>query len=252
MDRWKKGLRGCKLFELFKEGFIKTFIRDNRYKVFVEGFKNTMIITIVAALIGIMIGVIVSFVHTLADSARDRHSKTFGAGLLIALDKFCSAYVAVMRGTPLAIQLMIMTFIIMGGFPNKVIVCCIAFGVNSGAYVSEVIRGGIASVDKGQTEAGRALGLTQIGTLRLIVLPQAIKNILPALCNEAIAVLKETSIVGLVSVVDLTRAGDLVRSRTMSPYFTLISVAIVYFVLVFGLSKAVKRLELRMAQSDRY
>ncbi len=240
------------MFELLKEGFIKTFIRDNRYKVFVEGFKNTMIITIVAAIIGIMIGVFVSFVHTLADNERDKHSRTFGSKVLIALDKICNAYVAVMRGTPLAIQLMIMTFIIMGGFPNKVIVCCIAFGVNSGAYVSEVIRGGIASVDKGQTEAGRALGLTQIGTLRLIVLPQAIKNILPALCNEAIAVLKETSIVGLVSVVDLTRAGDLIRSRTMSPYFTLISVAIVYFILVFGLSKAVKRLELRMAQSDRY
>lgn len=240
------------MFELLKEGFIKTFIRDNRYKVFVEGFKNTMIITIVAAIIGIMIGVFVSFVHTLADNERDKHSRTFGSKVLIALDKICNAYVAVMRGTPLAIQLMIMTFIIMGGFPNKVIVCCIAFGVNSGAYVSEVIRGGIASVDKGQTEAGRALGLTQIGTLRLIVLPQAIKNILPALCNEAIAVLKETSIVGLVSVVDLTRAGDLIRSRTMSPYFTLISVAIVYFILVFGLSKAVRRLELRMAQSDRY
>ena len=138
------------------------------------------------------------------------------------------------------------------GFPNKVIVCCIAFGVNSGAYVSEVIRGGLASVDYGQTEAGRSLGLSQIGTLRLIVLPQAIKNILPALCNEAIAVLKETSICGLVSVVDLTRAGDLVRSRTMSPYFTLISVAIVYFILVYCLSKAVGRLERRLAQSDRH
>jgi ABC-type amino acid transport system permease subunit len=169
----------------------------------------------------------------------------------MVLDKFCAAYVAVMRGTPLAIQLMIMTFIIMSGFPNKVLVCCIAFGINSGAYVSEVIRGGIGSVDYGQTEAGRSLGLSQIGTLRLIVLPQAVKNILPALCNEAIAVLKETSIVGMVAVVDLTRAGDLVRSRTMSPYFTLISVAIVYFALVFGLSKAVQRFERRLAKSDR-
>ena len=239
------------MFELFKEGFIKTFIRDNRYKVFLEGFKNTIIITVIAALIGIALGVIVSFIHSLAENARDKHHHTFGAKLVIVLDKICSVYVAVMRGTPLAIQLMIMTFIIMGGFPNKVLVCCIAFGVNSGAYVSEVIRGGIGSVDIGQTEAGRSLGLSQIGTLRLIVLPQAIKNILPALCNEAIAVLKETSIVGLVSVVDLTRAGDLVRSRTMSPYFTLISVAIVYFILVFGLSKAIKRLERRLAQSDR-
>ena len=239
------------MFDSLKEGFIKTFIRDNRYQVFLEGFKNTMIITIVAALIGIVLGVIVSFIHSLADNARDKHQDTFGAKCLMALDKICSAYVAVVRGTPLAIQLMIMTFIIMSGFPNKVMVCCIAFGVNSGAYVSEVIRGGIGSVDFGQTEAGRSLGLSQIGTLRLIVLPQAIKNILPALCNEAIAVLKETSIVGMVAVVDLTRAGDLVRSRTMSPYFTLISVAIVYFVLVFGLSKAVQRFERRLAKSDR-
>jgi ABC-type amino acid transport system permease subunit len=208
--------------------------------VFLEGFKNTMIITIVAALIGIVLGVIVSFVHSLAENARDKHQDSFGAKCIMVLDKICAAYVAVVRGTPLAIQLMIMTFIVMSGFPNKVMVCCIAFGINSGAYVSEVIRGGIGSVDFGQTEAGRSLGLSQIGTLRLIVLPQAIKNILPALCNEAIAVLKETSIVGMVAVVDLTRAGDLVRSRTMSPYFTLISVAIVYFILVFGLSKAVQ------------
>ena len=240
------------MFESIRQGFIKTFIRDNRYKIFIEGFKNTLIITIVAALIGIILGVIVSFIHSLAENARDKHQDTIGAKCLIILDKICAAYVAVMRGTPLAIQLMIMTFIIMSGFPNKVLVCCIAFGVNSGAYVSEVIRGGIGSVDYGQTEAGRSLGLSQIGTLRLIVLPQAIKNILPALCNEAIAVLKETSIVGLVAVVDLTRAGDLIRSRTMSPYFTLISVAIVYFILVYGLSKAVKRLERRLAQSDRH
>ena len=240
------------MFESLKQGFIKTFIRDNRYKVFLEGFKNTMIITITAAIIGIIIGVFVSLIHSLAENARDKHQTTFGAKCLMIFDKICTIYVAVMRGTPLAIQLMIMTFIIMGGFPNKVIVCCIAFGVNSGAYVSEVIRGGIASVDYGQTEAGRSLGLSQIGTLRLIVLPQAVKNILPALCNEAIAVLKETSICGLVSVVDLTRAGDLIRSRTMSPYFTLISVAIVYFILVYGLSKAVGRLERRLAQSDRH
>ena len=239
------------MFESLKQGFIKTFIRDNRYKVFLEGFKNTMIITIVAALIGIVLGVIVSFVHSLAENARDKHQDSFGAKCLMVLDKICAAYVAVVRGTPLAIQLMIMTFIVMSGFPNKVLVCCIAFGINSGAYVSEVIRGGIGSVDYGQTEAGRSLGLSQIGTLRLIVLPQAIKNILPALCNEAIAVLKETSIVGMVAVVDLTRAGDLVRSRTMSPYFTLISVAIVYFVLVFGLSKAVQKFERRLAKSDR-
>ena len=240
------------MFEAFKEGFIRTFIRDNRYKVFLQGFRNTIVITIFAAVIGIILGIVVSLIHSLAHSARDRKKKTPGAYILYVLDKLCAAYVALMRGTPLAIQLMIMTFIIMGGFPNKVLVCCIAFGVNSGAYVSEVIRGGIASVDYGQTEAGRSLGISELGTLRLIVLPQAIKNILPAMCNEGIAVLKETSICGLISVVDLTRAGDLIRSRTMSPYFTLITVAIIYFILVFGLSKAVKRLERRLAQSDRH
>ena len=240
------------MFEAFKEGFIRTFIRDNRYKVFLQGFRNTIIITIFAAIIGIILGIVVSLIHSLAHNARDRKKKTPGAYILYVLDKLCAAYVALMRGTPLAIQLMIMTFIIMGGFPNKVLVCCIAFGVNSGAYVSEVIRGGIASVDYGQTEAGRSLGISELGTLRLIVLPQAIKNILPAMCNEGIAVLKETSICGLISVVDLTRAGDLIRSRTMSPYFTLITVAIIYFILVFGLSKAVKRLERRLAQSDRH
>ena len=240
------------MIEVFKSGFYKTFIRDNRYKVFVQGFRNTVIITIAAAVIGILIGIVVSLIHSLAQSARNKKKKTPGAVILNVLDKICTAYVAVMRGTPLAIQLMIMTFIIMGGFPNKIIVCCIAFGVNSGAYVSEVIRGGIASVDIGQTEAGRSLGISELGTLRLIVLPQAIKNILPAMCNEGIAVLKETSICGLISVVDLTRAGDLIRSRTMSPYFTLISVAIIYFILVFGLSKAVGRLDRRLAQSDRH
>lgn len=239
------------MFESLKTGFTKTFVTDKRYKVFVEGFKNTIIITIVATLIGVALGVIVSLVRSLADNVRDKHQKGFGASLLLIADKICNIYVAVMRGTPLAIQLTIMAFIVMGGVSNKILVCCIAFGVNSGAYVSEVIRAGIASVDFGQGEAGRSLGLSQIATLRLIILPQAIKNILPALCNEFIAVLKETAIVGLIAVVDLTRASDLVRSRTLSPYFPLISVAIVYFILVYGLSKAVSNLERRLAQSDR-
>lgn len=237
---------------LVKE-FTRTFITDNRWLVFWSGFKNTVLITVVAALIGIAIGVVVSVVHYLADSiVHKKKRKGLGEYIVILLDKLLTFYVSVMRGTPLAIQLTIMAFIVMAGFPNKVIVCCVAFGINSGAYVSEVIRGGINSVDIGQMEAGRSVGLSQIATMRLIILPQAIKNILPALCNEGIAVLKETSIVGLISVVDLTRASDLVRSRTLSPYFPLIVVAIVYYILVAGLSAAVSRLERRMAQSDRH
>lgn len=232
--------------------FNKTFIRDNRWKVFLEGFRNTIIITLIAAAIGVVIGVVVALVRYIASSTRAKKKRNVGSYILFAVDKVLGAYVAIMRGTPLAIQLTIMAFIILAGFANDVLVCCIAFGVNSGAYVAEVIRGGIGSVDIGQMEAGRSLGLSQVTTLRMIILPQAIKSILPALCNEAIAVLKETSIVGLISVVDLTRAGELVRSRTLSPYFPLISVAIVYFILVAGLSAAVSRLERRLAKSDRH
>lgn len=238
--------------QLIKE-FTRTFITDNRWMWFRNGFQNTLVITVVAALIGIAIGVVVSVVHYMADSVKHKKKRRSpGAWLIVALDKVLAAYVSIMRGTPLAIQLTIMAFIIMAGFPNKIVVCCVAFGVNSGAYVSEVIRGGINSVDIGQMEAGRSLGLSQLASMRLIILPQAIKNILPALCNEGIAVLKETSIVGLISVVDLTRASDLVRSRTLSPYFPLISVAVVYYLLVAGLSAAVSRLERRLRQSDRH
>ena len=240
------------LWETLQKEFTRTFITDNRWIVFWNGFKNTLIITVIAAIIGIAIGVVVSVVHYLAESEKKKKKKSLGRTVVIVLDKILAAYVSIMRGTPLAIQLTIMAFIIMAGFPNKIVVCCVAFGVNSGAYVSEVIRGGINSVDIGQMEAGRSVGLSQIATMRLIILPQAIKNILPALCNEGIAVLKETSIVGLISVVDLTRASDLVRSRTLSPYFPLIAVAIVYYILVAGLSAAVSRLERRMAQSDRH
>lgn len=228
--------------------FRSTFIIDKRYKVFINGFKNTMIITIVAALIGIAVGTVIAVVHNIA--MQKQRKKTLGGLLIRILDKFCTAYVAVMRGTPLAIQLMIWAFVIMAG-RDKLLVACVAFGLNSAAYVSEVIRGGIGSVDIGQMEAGRSLGLSRLTTMQKIILPQAIKNILPALCNEGIAVLKESAIVGLVAVVDLTRASDLVRSRTLLAFFPLVSVAIVYFILVFGLSTAVSRMEKRMAKSDR-
>lgn len=228
--------------------FRSTFIVDNRYKVFLTGFKNTIMITIVAALIGVVVGTLIAVVHYIA-TQKHRH-KSIGTVFIGLLDKFFTAYVAVLRGTPLAIQLMIWAFVIMAG-KDKLLVACIAFGLNSGAYVSEVIRGGIQSVDVGQMEAGRSLGLSRLTTMQKIILPQAVKNILPALCNEGIAVLKETSIVSLVAVVDLTRASDLVRSRTLLAFFPLVSVAIVYFILVFGLSTAVNRMEKRLAKSDR-
>ncbi|MDO4565886.1 MAG: amino acid ABC transporter permease [Oscillospiraceae bacterium] len=238
--------------------FTRTFITDNRWKLFLEGFKNTLTITVLAVLVGVALGTVISVVHYVAAQAKskikrksDPFLKKLGRGVLLFADRILAAYVAVMRGSPLAIQIMIMSFVVMRGFSDKVIVASVAFGLNSAAYVSEVIRGGINSVDSGQMEAGRSVGLSQIAALRLIVLPQAIKNILPALCNEFIAVLKETSIVGLIAVTDLTRASDLVRSRTLSAFFPLISAGIVYFVLVALLSTGVSKLEARLAQSDR-
>ena len=239
------------LFESFLSQFQKAFIVDNRWKTFLKGFINTMVITLAAAAIGILIGVVIAVFRYMASQKDPRKKRTFGSVVIGVIDRLMAAYVAVIRGTPLAIQLMIMAFIVLRGVSDGMVVAIVAFGLNSGAYVSEVIRAGIQSVDGGQMEAGRSLGLNRVDAMRLIILPQALKNILPALCNEAIAVLKETSIVGLIAVVDLTRASDLVRSRTMQPYFPLLAVALIYFLLVYGLSSGVSKLEKRLARSDR-
>lgn len=239
------------LFESFLSQFQKAFIVDNRWKIFLKGFINTMVITLAAAAIGILIGVVIAVFRYMASQKDPRKKRTFGSVVIGVIDRLMAAYVAVIRGTPLAIQLMIMAFIVLRGVSDGMVVAIVAFGLNSGAYVSEVIRAGIQSVDGGQMEAGRSLGLNRVDAMRLIILPQALKNILPALCNEAIAVLKETSIVGLIAVVDLTRVSDLVRSRTMQPYFPLLAVALIYFLLVYGLSSGVSKLEKRLARSDR-
>lgn len=236
----------------FISQFNKAFLVDSRWKIFLKGFINTITITLCAAAIGIVIGVVAAVFRYVAAQRDPRKKKTLGSMVITVIDKLIAAYVAVIRGTPLAIQLMIMAFIVMQGISNGIIVAIVAFGLNSGAYVSEVIRAGIQSVDNGQMEAGRSLGLDRVATMRLIILPQALKNILPALCNEAIAVIKETSIVGLIAVVDLTRASDLVRSRTMQPYFPLLMTALIYFLLVYGLSVCVSKWEKRLAKSDRH
>ena len=236
----------------FLSQFNKAFLVDSRWKIFLKGFINTITITLCAAAIGIVIGVVAAVFRYVAAQRDPRKKTTLGSMVITVVDQLIAAYVAVIRGTPLAIQLMIMAFIVMQGISNGIIVAIVAFGLNSGAYVSEVIRAGIQSVDNGQMEAGRSLGLDRVATMRLIILPQALKNILPALCNEAIAVIKETSIVGLIAVVDLTRASDLVRSRTMQPYFPLLMTALIYFLLVYGLSVCVSKWEKRLAKSDRH
>lgn len=241
--------------QTFQADFEKTFIRDDRYKVFVTGFKNTLLITVVSLIVGLAAGILIAIIRYGFSQMKKRKPATPGKRLVYALywivDKILALYVALMRGIPLVVQLLIMAFVVMAGFPNKIIVCCIAMGLNSAAYVSEVVRGGINAVDAGQMEAGRSLGVGAAATIIHIILPQAFKSALPALCNEGIAVLKETSIVGYIAVVDLTRASDLVRSRTMSPMMPLLFIALVYFLCVMILSFGVSILERRLKQGDR-
>ncbi len=241
--------------DTFRADFEKTFIRDDRYKVFVTGFKNTLLITAISLIVGLVAGILIAIIRYGYSQMKKRKPVTVPQKLLhgtfFIIDKILAFYVAVMRGVPLVVQLLIMAFVVMAGFPNKIVVCCIAMGLNSAAYVSEVVRGGINSVDAGQMEAGRSLGVGAAQTILYIILPQAFKAALPALCNEGIAVLKETSIVGYIAVVDLTRASDLVRSRTMSPMMPLLFIALVYFILVMLLSWGVSRLERRLKQGDR-
>ena len=168
------------------------------------------------------------------------------------LNFIAEVYTAIIRGTPVVVQLLITYNVIFVFSDEAVMIGIFAFSINSGAYISEIIRAGINSVDRGQTEAGRSLGLSQFTTMKSIVLPQALKNILPALGNEFIALLKETSVIGYLGVVDLTRAGELVRSRTADAFFTLIFVAIIYFILVFGLSSLIKYFERRLNKSDKH
>lgn len=227
--------------EYIKTGFYSTFILDDRYKLFLEGLGNTIYIAIFATIIGVIIGSISAIVGF--------YVKT--TGKLKPIGWIINIYVIVIRGTPLLIQLLITYFIIFSSSDNAIMIAIIAFGLNSGAYVCEVIRAGILSVDKGQGEAGASLGLNLYQIMRFIQLPQAIKNILPALGNEFINIVKETSVAGYIAIVDLTKAGDIVRSQTFDPYFSLLSVAGIYLIIVSGLSFALKKWEKRLSVSDR-
>jgi His/Glu/Gln/Arg/opine family amino acid ABC transporter permease subunit len=226
--------------DYFIQQFRRTFIVDDRWQLFAGGLGNTLIIAVCAAVIGVVIGMVIAGVKMTS-----HHT-----GRLHPLERLFTAYVAVIRGTPMAVQLLIFVYIIVKS-SNYVVSAAIAFGCNSGAYVSELIRAGVNAVDVGQTEAGLSLGLGRFQIARLLILPQAVKNILPALCNEFIMLLKDTSIVGLVAVTDLTRASDLVRSRTMDAYFPLLSIAVVYFLMVVILTNISKAIEKRLAKSDR-
>ena len=226
--------------ELKKE-FILNFIEDNRWKYIVDGLKITLIVTIFAVLIGVLLGFLIAIVRT-------THDKT---GKLKILNAICKVYLTVIRGTPVVVQLMIIYFIIFGSVDiSKVLVAIIAFGINSSAYVAEIFRSGIMSIDNGQFEAGRSLGFNYAQTMMYIIMPQAFKNVLPTLCNEFISLLKETSVSGYIALQDLTKGGDIIRSRTYDAFMPLIAVALIYLAMVMIFTKLVSLLERRLRNSD--
>lgn len=229
-----------------------TFVVGDRYKQLITGLKNTLIITLGALLIGIVIGIVVAAVRSTYDRNADALKKKGGIGyvLLAIANAVCKLYLTVIRGTPVVVQLMISYFIIFISVRDGVPIAIFAFGINSGAYVAEIFRGGIMSVDNGQFEAGRSLGLNYIQTMIHIIIPQMFKNVLPTLCNEFIALLKETSVAGYVGVVDLTKAGNAIAGRTYSYFLPLFTVAFVYLVIVIVLTKFVGILERRLRKSD--
>ena len=224
-----------------KNEFILNFIEDNRWKYIVDGLKITLIVTIFAVLIVVLLGFLIAIVRT-------THDKT---GKLKILNVICRVYLTVIRGTPVVVQLMIIYFIIFGSVDiSKVLVAIIAFGINSGAYVAEIFRSGIMSIDNGQFEAGRSLGFNYAQTMMYIIMPQAFKNVLPTLCNEFISLLKETSVSGYIALQDLTKGGDIIRSRTYDAFMPLIAVALIYLAMVMIFTKLVSLLERRLRNSD--
>lgn len=237
-------------FNSLKADFRLNFIENERWHFLTDGVLNTLQITFVALCIGIALGVMVAIVRTTHDKTIETKRPGVGKALLRATNAVCKVYLTVIRGTPAVVQLMIMYYIVFASSRNGVMIAMISFGINSGAYVAEIIRGGIMSIDHGQTEAGRSLGFSYASTMIYIVIPQAIKNVLPALANEFITLLKETSVAGYVAVEELTKGGDIIRGTTYSAFMPLIAVALIYLAMVMIFTKLVAILERRLRNSD--
>lgn len=240
----------------FQTKFYLNFIKDDRWKYITSGLGNTLKITVFALIFAVIIGVLVAIIRYSYDKNHTNKAGNFIQSLLQFLlavaNGICHVYLTIIRGVPVVVQLMIIYFIIFASPDVSKIFCAVvAFSLNSGAYVAEIVRGGLNSVDKGQFEAGRSLGFGYIATMWYIILPQAFKNILPALGNEAIMLLKDTSISGYVAIQDLTKGGDIIRSRTYDAFMPLIAVALIYLILVTILTLLVRRLERRLQSSER-
>ncbi|EEP27676.1 amino acid ABC transporter permease [Shuttleworthella satelles] len=244
MSAWWDGL---------KAQFVLNFINDNRWQSLVSGLGVTLQITVFAVIVGILLGALVATVRSTWDKSGEEmgRRKSPAYYLLKGFNVICKIYLTVIRGTPVVVQLMISYFIIFATSKNAVAVAIFAFGLNSAAYVAEIIRGGIMSIDEGQFEAGRSLGFNYPQTMIYIILPQVFKAVLPALLNEFITLVKETSVAGYVGIMDLTKAGDVIRSRTYSAFMPLFAVAGIYLVIVIILETVFGRLERRLRQNER-
>lgn len=238
-----EGLRAL-LFQLYQ-----TFIYQERWKWFLNGLKVTFIVTLCALALGIAIGLLVAIVRSAHDSQRNGSRNP----LLGVLDLVCRVYLTVIRGTPMMVQLLIMGFVIFVPKTERDMILCgvLALGINSGAYVAEIARSGIMSIGAGQMEAGRSLGLSYVQTMRYIIIPQAIKNILPALGNEMITLLKDTSLVSVIALRDVTKQAQNVVAVTYNAFIPYISLAAIYLVLVMALTRLLGIFERRMRESDR-
>lgn len=226
----------------FSDRFYQNFIEDDRWLLLVNGLKVTIIVTILALIIGVIIGFVVALIRSV-------HDKT---GKFKILNAVCRVYLTIIRGTPSMIQILIMYLVVFGwSSMNSMIIGGIAFGINSGAYVAEIVRSGIMSIPEGQTEAGRSLGLSYGQTMRLIIMPQAFKNVLPALVNEMIVLIKETAIIGYIGEQDLTKAAMVIQSRTFDAFMPLMAAAIIYLALVMLLTFFMNKLERRLRTNER-
>jgi ABC-type amino acid transport system permease subunit len=236
--------------ESFKQKFIQDFIEQNRWHYITDGLKTTIEVTILSLIIGVIIGMVVAIIRCAHDQQEKKDLKGPKGFLLKLGNLICRLYITVIRGTPTLVQLLIMYFIILVSFRSKVAVAVLTFGINSGAYVAEIFRGGIMAVDKGQMEAGRSLGLGYVSTMKDIILPQAFKSVLPSLVNELITLLKETSICGYIGLNELTRGGDIIRGATFDALLPLFGVAIIYLIMVLFISYLMGILERRLRASD--
>jgi len=240
-------------FQNLIEQFKFVFVEGDRYQQMLTGLKNTLLITAGALVIGIVIGVVIASIRSSFDKNKESLKMRGGIGyyILAVLNAICRVYLTIIRGTPVVVQLMIAYFIVFVSAKDGVPVGMLAFGINSGAYVAEIFRAGIMSIDNGQFEAGRSLGFNYFQTMRYIVVPQMFKSVLPTLCNEFIALLKETSVVGYVGVIDITKAGNVIAGVTYSYYIPLLTVAAIYLVMVMILSYFVGKLEKRLRKNER-